>query len=203
MAQDSETKHHWRRCSHESFKAQPRHSPNQPIQLLRSPSSAPAAWGSTLSSARLFPFSFAYRPHFQSCPCLYLFSSSKCARILSSSPLSSMLRLPGTCWLPPGSRSVMGLEWRNRYWSSSLLQQVEKHLNEEHQSQGTHMPLGKDSLEGGVFAQELVLAAPGLKLRSSSARLGSWRLPRASDSKQWGRKTFLCPGWAGTESQDP
>lgn len=24
--------------------------------------------GSTLSSARLFPFSFAYRPHFQSCP---------------------------------------------------------------------------------------------------------------------------------------
>lgn len=85
--------------------------------------------GSTLSSARLLqPFALGYKPHFQSCPCLYLFSSSKWARIRSSSPLSSILRLPGTCWLPPGSLSVMGLEWRSRYWSSSLLQQVEKHL---------------------------------------------------------------------------
>lgn len=139
---------------------------------------------STQSSARLLPFSLAYRPHCQSCPCVYLFSSSKCARILSSSPLSSMLRLPGTCWLPPGSRSVMGLEWRSRYWSSSLLQQVEKHFSEEHQSHGTRVPLGRDSLEGGIFVWELVLAAPGLKFKSSSAPLGSWRWPRDSDSKQ-------------------
>lgn len=97
----------------------------------------------------------------------------------------------------------MGLEWRSRYWSSSLLQQVEKHLSEEHQSQVICVPLGKDSLEGGGFIWELVLAAPGLELRSSLAPLGSWGCPRASDSKELGRKAFLCPGQAGMEPQEP
>lgn len=48
------------------------------------------------------------------------FSSSKCARIFSSSPLLSVAMLPGACCPRPGSRSVMGLECRSRYWSSSL-----------------------------------------------------------------------------------
>lgn len=65
------------------------------------------------------------------------------------------------------------------------------------------MPLGKDSLEGGGFIWELVLAAPGLELRSVSAPLGSWGCPRASDSKQLGRKPFQCPGQAGMEPQEP
>ena len=50
----------------------------------------------------------------------YRFSSSKWARIFSSSPLLSVAMLHGTCCPKAGSRSVMGLEWRNRYWSSSL-----------------------------------------------------------------------------------
>lgn len=115
-----------------SFSAQLRHPPNLPSQHLQSPPPGPAASpGSTLELHKASPVPSplsGYNPHFQSCPCLYLFSSSKWARTRSSSPLSSMLRLPGTCWLPPGSLSVMGLEWRSRYWSSSLFQQVEKHL---------------------------------------------------------------------------
>lgn len=70
-----------------------------------------------------------------------------------------MLSLPGTGWLPPGSLSVMGLEWRSRYWSSSLLQQREKHLSEKHQSHRICVFVGKESLEGGGFIWELVVAA--------------------------------------------
>lgn len=50
----------------------------------------------------------------------YRFSSSKWARIFSSSPLLSVAMLHGACCPKAGSRSVMGLECRNRYWSSSL-----------------------------------------------------------------------------------
>lgn len=48
------------------------------------------------------------------------FSSSKWARIFSSSPLLSVARLHGACCPKAVSRSVMGLECRSRYWSSSL-----------------------------------------------------------------------------------
>lgn len=89
---------------------------------------------------------------------------------------------------------MMGLEWRSRYWSSSLLQQVEKHLSEKHLSHEICVPLGKDSLEGDGFVWKLILAAPGLELRSGSATLGSWGCPGASDSKELGKKEFLCPG---------
>jgi hypothetical protein len=50
----------------------------------------------------------------------YRFSSSKWAKIFSSSPLLSVAMLHGACCPKAGSRSVMGLECRNRYWSSSL-----------------------------------------------------------------------------------
>lgn len=48
----------------------------------------------------------------------------------------------------------MGLEWRSRYWSSSLFQQVEKHLNWE--NHGICVSLGKGSMEGGRFIGELL-----------------------------------------------
>jgi hypothetical protein len=48
------------------------------------------------------------------------FSSSKWARIFSSSPLLSVAMLHGACCPNAASLSVMGLECRNRYWSSSL-----------------------------------------------------------------------------------
>ena len=65
------------------------------------------------------------------------------------------------------------------------------------------VPLEKDSLEGAGFIWELVLAAPGLELRNGSSSLGRWGSLRASDSKELGRKAFLCSGQAGMEPQEP
>lgn len=61
------------------------------------------------------------RNHTDLCHChTHRFSSSRWARIFSSSPLLPVAMLCGACCLKAGSRSVTGLECRSRYWSSSL-----------------------------------------------------------------------------------
>lgn len=117
----------------------------------------------------------------------------------SSSPLSSMGRLPGTCWLPAGSRSVMGLEWRSRYWSSSLLQQVE-----EAQQGGTSGwgLLGPRGWREVVLCRSSPRLLQVVELRGGSSTPGSCGCPGASGSKGWEGEQG-CPGQVGMELQEP
>lgn len=84
----------------------------------------------------------------------------------------------------------MGLEWRSRYWSSSLLQQVEETQQGGTSGWGLLGPWGwREVVLWGSSPQLLQV----VELRGGSSIPSSWGCPGASGSKGWEGEQG-CPG---------